>query len=99
MNDEEKEKLYQELIAKLGDGIKNFKGYIEFVDDELYPSMGQIFGSKVMKDLDRFTNESKTYPEVIDKLKKKHRLTQFQVGVLLGHFMTIQSIRSGMNVV
>ena len=96
--EEKEQEVYDEIMKGLGDGVKNWKGYLEFVKVENYPSLGMIFGTEVIKDLAKFTEESDTYPEVIEKLRKKHKLTQFQIGVFLGHFMTIQSIRSGMNV-
>ena len=99
MDEKQAKVLYDTLVEKLGDGIRNFKDYLKFVDNDSYPAIGMVFGVKIMKDLSNAVNSSATYPEVIQKLQKKFKMTQFQVGVLLGHFMTIQSVRSGMNVV
>jgi hypothetical protein len=76
--------------------IKNMKGYEKFIKEkQLAPSIADAIGGEAAKELTeaiRSVDPETTWVDVLNNLKKNHKISEFQAGMLLGFFSAYQAI-------
>ena len=77
--------------------IKNMKGYKKFLEENKFaPSIADAIGEEMANELDekiRAVDPETTWIDILDSLRKNHKISEFQSGMLLGFFSAYQSLK------
>ena len=76
--------------------IKNLKEYEKYIEEnKIAPSIADVIGGEAADELTEMiqnVDPGTTWVEVLRKLKKEYKVSEFQSGLLMGFFVSYQAI-------